>query len=270
LSERGPPGALEILARDAHDGTRVAVPVPAPGRKLAKIPAAVAYVVRPEKEDAPLVAKLWVEGAAPTLLTAEGNSTHSVSLVHTEDGLLVVSVQARMAMTPVHARRIRFGDGKPVLGDDLVAWVGGGIQPLTEMALLPTGEKGLWGFIPHERSIKEFGVAELELTMSPGMDTKTTWLIYPNGIDPAPIAAGHVCGEPVLLYAEPETARPDSRQELDLRSLSDPSGKRWQPIARARSFYFVSIAEVPGGALAVWVTDEEMQASTVRCTKPGK
>jgi hypothetical protein len=270
LSERGPPGPLEILARDAHDGTRVAVPMPAPGRKLAKIPATVAYVVRPEKEDAPLVAKLWVEGAAPTLLTAEGNSTHSVSLVHTEDGLLVVSVQARMAMTPVHARRVRFTEGKPVLGDDLVAWVGGGIQPLTEMALLPTGDKGLWGFIPHERSIKEFGVAELELTMSPGMDTKTTWLVYPNGIDPAPVAAGHVCGEPVLLYAQPETPRPDSRQELDLRSLSDPSGRRLQPIARARAFYFVSIAEVPGGALAVWVTDVGMRASTVRCTKAGK
>jgi hypothetical protein len=270
LSPNGAPGPLEILARDARDGTRVAVPMPAPGRKLAKIPAAVAYVVRPEKEDALLVAQLWVEGAPTTPLTAEGNSTHSVSLVHTEDGLLVVSVQARMAMTPVHARRVRFVDDKPLLGDDLVAWVGGGIQPLTEMTLLPSGEQGLFGFIPHERSIKEFGIAELDLTMSPGMDTKATWLVYRNGIDPAPVAAGHVCGEPVLLYAQPETARPDSRQELDLRSLTDPSGKRMQRIASARAFYFVSIAELPGGALAVWVTDAGMQASTVRCTKAVK
>ena len=270
LSPRGAPGALEILARDARDGTRVAVPVPAPGQKLATIPATVAYVVRPDKEDAPLVAKLWVEGAASESLTAEGNSTHSVSLVQTEEGLLVVSVQARMAMTPVHARRVRFRDGKPVLGDDLVAWVGGGIQPLTEMTLLPSGEHGLFGFIPHEKSITEFGVAELDLTMTPGMDTKTTWLLYPNGIDPAPVAATHLCQEPLLLYAQPETAHPDSRQELVLRSLADPSGKRTQTVARARAFYFVSIAEVAGGALAVWVTDAGMWASTVRCTKPAK
>ena len=104
----GPPGPLEVLARDAFDGTRVAVPVPVPGKPLPPIPRTVAYVVRPEKEDAPLLAKLWVEGQEAQVLTAEGNSTHSVSLVHTDDGVLALSVQARMAMTPVHARRVRF------------------------------------------------------------------------------------------------------------------------------------------------------------------
>ncbi len=170
----------------------------------------------------------------------------------------------------MHARRIRLASGRPLLGEDIVVWVGGGIQPLTEMTILPTGEHDLIGLIPHERSMKEFGIARLDIGMSPGMDTPTTWTLYPNGIDPAPVAAAHLCGEPVMLYAAPETAAPDSHQELLLRALDDPSGKRFLRIASSRAFYFASIAEVPGGALSVWVTDEGTRASTVRCTSRPK
>jgi hypothetical protein len=258
-------GPLEILARDAHDGTRVGVPLSSPGSKPPHIPATVAYIVRPPKEDAPLVAKLWVEGAEPEVLTAEGNSTHSVSLVSTEDGVLAISVQARMAITPVHVRRIRFAADKPVLGEDVVVWVGGGIQPLTEMSVLRSGKADLWGFLPHERSITEFGLARLDITTTPTMDTATSWTLYPNGIDPAPVAVGHVCGEPVLLYATPETAAPESRQELVLRAVRDVTGERRQRIAEARAFVEVSLSEVPGGALAAWVVDEGTVARTVRC-----
>jgi len=264
LLPHGEPGPLEILARDALDGTRVGVPLSAPGQTLAKIPATVAYVVRPTQEGAPFLAKLWVEGAEPLLLTAEGNGAHSVSLVHTSYGVLALSVQARMAMTPVHARQIRFSAGHPELGEEVVTWVGGGIQPLTEMAVLPHGSEGLFGFIPHERSMKEFGIARLDIGMSPTMDTKATWMLYPNGIEPAPVAAGHVCGEPALLYAAPETAAPESKQELVLRVLGDGPSKS-ERLATARSFYFTSIAEVSGGALAAWVTDEGTWAGTVRC-----
>lgn len=265
LPLRGPLGPLEVLTRDAFDGTRVGVPLAAPGRKLGKIPATVAYIVRPEKEDAPLVARLWVEGAPSLRITSEGNSTHSVSLVQTETGVLALSVEARMAMTPVHARRIGFPGGAPELGDDVVVWVGGGIQPLTEMTVLPSGAQGLYGFIPHERSISEFGIARLDIGMSPTMDTKATWMLYPNGIDPAPVAASHLCGAPVLLHATPETRAPDSPQELVLRTVGGPSASRPVRVASARAFYFVSIAEIEGGALAVWVTDEATSATTLRC-----
>jgi hypothetical protein len=265
LPTRGPAGPLEILTRDAFDGTRVGVPIAAPGRKLAKIPATVAYIVRPEKEDAPLLARLWTEGAPSALLTAEGNSTHSVSLVQTEAGVLALSVQARMAITPVHARRITFPAGAPALGDDVVVWVGGGIQPLTEMTVLPSGTQDLYGFIPHERSISEFGIARLDIGMSPSMDTKATWLLYPNGIDPAPVAAGHVCGAPALLYAAPESSAPGSSQELVLRTVGDAGAARSVRVASGRAFYFASIAEIDGGALAAWVTDEATSATTIRC-----
>lgn len=270
ISPRGEVGPLEILARDAHDGTRVGVPLPTPGEKLSDIPATVAYIVRPEKEGAPLLAKIWIEGAPSEVITSESNSAHSVSLVHTNDGVLVISVQARMAMTPVHVRRLRFAARQPILGEDLVVWVGGGVQPLTEMTVLPGGPKDLWGFIPHERSIKEFGLAALGISMTPTMDTPTTWQLYPNGIDPAPVAAGHLCGEPVVLYAEPETSSPDSTQELVLRSVADATGERWAKIAHARAFYEVSLTDVEGGALLAWATDEDTEAATVRCKERPK
>jgi hypothetical protein len=258
----GPMGALEVLARDAFDGTRVAVPS---GPKPAATPETVAYIVRPEKDDGPLLAKLWVEGQESELLTAEGNSTHSAALVRTNDGVLALSVQARMAMTPVHARRIRFASGHPLLGDDTVVWVGGGIQPLTEMTVLQTGDSGLIGLIPHERSMSEFGLARLDIGMNPTMDTPTTWMLYPNGIDPAPVAAAHLCGEPAFLYSAPEAAAPDSPQQVALRALSDTAGSHSLPLGSSRAFYFTSLAEVPGGALAVWVTGGGVSAATVRC-----
>jgi hypothetical protein len=266
ISARGKTGPLEFLAKDAFDGTRVGVPIPAPGKRLAKIPATVAYIVRPDKPDGPLVAKLWVEGQSPSLLTSEGNSTHSVSLVHTGDGVLVLSVQARMAITPVQARKVTFdGAGSPSLGDDVVVWVGGGIQPLTEMTVLAGDKDALFGFIPHERSIAEFGIARLDIGMNPSMDTKTTWTLYANGVDPAPVAAGRLCGESVLLYARPETAAPDSEQELVLQTLGSDGETRTARIETAKAFYFVSYAEVQGGALATWVKEDGTFATTIRC-----
>lgn len=265
VSARGDIGPLEILAKDAHDGTRVGVPLPTPGQQLSDIPATVAYIVRPEKEGGPLLAKLWIEGAPSEVITSEGNSAHSVSLVHTNDGVLVISMQARMAMTPVHVRRVRFAARRPIFGEDLVVWVGGGVQPLTEMTVLAGGGKDLWGFLPHERSIKEFGLAELDITTTPTMDTKTTWQLYPNGIDPAPVAASTVCGEPVVLYAQPETSAPESSQELVLRSVADESGQRWAKVAHARAFFDVSLTGVEGGGLLAWASNASTEATTVRC-----
>src|SRR5689334_15981664 len=57
LPPHGPPGPLEVLARDAFDGTRVAVPIAAPGKTFPPLVPTVAYIVRPEKADAPLLAK---------------------------------------------------------------------------------------------------------------------------------------------------------------------------------------------------------------------
>lgn len=268
LREREEPGRLEVLATDALDGARVAVPLPKPGASAARIPATAAYIQKPAKEGAPLAAVLWVEGAPSEGLTAEGNGAHSVSLVRTDDGVVALSVQARMAITPVHARRIALASGRPLLGEDLVVWVGGGITPLTEMTVLPGAGRDLWGFVPHERTMREFGLARLDITTAPTMDTKVTWLVYPNGIDPAPVAAAYFCDTPVVIYAAPKTKKPNSSQELLLRTAV--GGEPPLVVAEARVFYFASVAPLTGGALLVWVTDAATHAATLRCARPRK
>jgi hypothetical protein len=110
----------------------------------------------------------------------------------------------------------------------------------------------------------------LDITTTPSMETKTTWQLYPNGIDPAPVAAGIVCGEPVVLYAQPETSKPGSHQELVLRSVADESGVRWAKVARARAFFEVSITGVEGGGLLAWSTSGGTEATTVRCKPKAK
>jgi hypothetical protein len=269
FGDSGSAGPLEVLATDARNGTRAAVPQPVRGQKLAPLPPAVAYVVRPAKEDGPLIAKLWVEGAGALTLTPEGSSTQSVSLVHLPDGLLAVSIQARLAMSPVHARRIRFAGKTPLLGEDMVVWVGGSSQSLTELAVLPGEKNELWGFLPHERTITEFGLARLDITTAPSMDTPTHWVTYPNGLDPAPVDGGYLCGQPVVVFAQPASPEPGSPQELVVRTV-----RRGEPgvqsLAQAKAFYEVSFSEVEGGALVAFVADWVSWAVTVRCPKRPK
>jgi hypothetical protein len=252
---------LEVLATDARTGTRVSVVEG--GSDEGARPTAVGYITRPKKEDGPLRAKLWVDGGKSLALTPEGSSTNGITLVASKTGLIALAVQARMAMTPLHARRIRFEGRNAIAGDDLVVWVGGGVHPLTELTVLASGEKNLWGFIPHERSITEFGVAQLDIGLTPDMDTPTQWILYPNGIDPAPIATGHVCGEPAVVYAAPEMAAPNAPQELILRTVTDPP--RSATIANGKAFFSVSMASLDSGALVAYVADWATWAVTVRC-----
>ncbi|MBM4362242.1 MAG: hypothetical protein FJ104_06140 [Deltaproteobacteria bacterium] len=271
VSAGGRIGPLEVLARDALDGTRVGVPLRAPGVKRPARPEVAAYIVRPEAEGGPLRARLWVEGAPAEPLTPEGNTAHSVSLVDARGGLLAISVQARMALTPIHARRIGFGAGSVTKGEDVVVWVGSGIHSLTELTLLPHGESDLFGFMPHERSTTEFGVARLDIGQAPDMETPTSWLLYPNGIDPAPVAAAHLCGAPVLFSAEPTSAVPGAAHSLRVRRIAPGAPGPAETLAEAPAIYFVSASTLPRGALVTWVTDQGLtMATTLRCPRrPG-
>jgi hypothetical protein len=257
-------GSLEVLAEDARTGTRVATPIATPGERYSPLPQTVAYIVNSKNPEDPLLSKLWVEGAGTYMLTPQGASTHSIALIRQRDSVLAISMHGRTAMTPVHARRVTFAANKPQLHEDLVVWVGGGVQPLTEISLLPGPADQLRGFIPHERSITEFGIAELDIGQKFDENTPTRWLFYPNGIDPAPVDVGYLCGEPVILYAQPRTAAPDAPQQLVLRSLSADSDKA-QEVARASAFYSVAYSETENGGLIAWVSDWVTWARSVRC-----
>ena len=257
--------ALETLAEDARDGTRASPVAGTDGR-----PDTIAYVARPTAANGDPVGMLWVEGQSPVRLSPEGAAASSVALAPFDKQLLAVFVEGRTGMSPVHARRVHFEQGKPVLDEDVVVWIGGGAQSLTEIAGGTSDQSEAWAFVPLERDATRFGLAEIRVGDRPKMGAPVTWRGYPNGMDPAPIATASACGRTLVAYARPADAKPGAPQELHLAPLGAEGLGSAEIIARSKSFSSVSIAPTKDGVLVSWVADHRTWASSVRCTTAKK
>ncbi len=253
-------GAPEVLANDARDGARVAV--------AGKNPVTVAYVAR-GSDASSTSARLWTEGAGTITVSPDGTSPSAVALVAGSAARLLLSLDGRTGMTPVHARRIEIAARKPKPGEDVVVWIAGPSHSLTEVTALASGTRA-WAFIPLERDITRFGLARIDLGVEPRMGAPVAWRAYPNGLDPAPVAAGPMCGAAAVLYARPSDATPESPQELVLAAFEHDELGAGVVLARSRAFADASIAEVPGGALVAWVADHRTWAESVRCRNKRK
>jgi hypothetical protein len=249
---------LEILARDARNGTRVA------GADAAGAPAHAVYVTKPKTEDAPPRAKLWVEGAEPLALSPEGAGASSVAVTSTGEDLFTIAIDARSAMTPLHGRRVHFKAGKAELAPDVVMWVGASSQTLSEVFASST-PFGVRAFLPIERDISHFGLVMLELGSEPHMDPKAVWRGYPNGIDVAPVAAGAFCGSAFVAYVRPANPAPDAPEVLEIAEISEAGLGPAELVGSARGFSNVSLGAAPNSAILAYVADWQTFATTVRC-----
>ncbi len=248
----------EVLASDARDGTRVAS---APDGK----PPAVAYIAHGAGG---LRAHLWVQGSGTIDISPDAAGANSIALARTDSGLVAVSLAGRTAMSPVHARTITFDGNKPKLGKDVVVWVGGASQPLTELSAVAAPDSDVWAFLPLERDITRFGLARIDVGTRPTMNATVTWRAFPNGLDPAPLATARVCGKAVVLYTRPAEATPGSPQELHLAALDGDKLGAPVLVARAGAFSNVSVAALVHGALVAYVADRRTWARTLRCQQP--
>ena len=247
-------GELETLADDARDGARVAAVVV--GGKPA-----IAYVGRADAEGTSRV-KLWLAPGRTLNLTAEGAGASSVSLAPLDGRLIAISIDGRSAMTPLHARSVGIdGAGPPVLGPDVVVWVAGPAHSFTEVTAGSDGANA-WALLPIERDATHFGLATVPLGSEPKMDAAVQFLDYPNGIDLAPVASARLCGKPYVALARPSAAAPRSPQELVIAPIS---GGETAVLANAAGFAAVSLAEVPGGGLVVYVADGRTWARGLEC-----
>jgi len=249
---------LEILARDARNGTRVA------GADLAGAPANAVYVTRPKSDDAPPRASLWVEGVGSELLSPEGAGASSVAVASTGEALFTIAIDARSAMTPLHGRRVHFNAGKPELAPDVVMWVGASSQTLSEV-FASTTPYGVRAFLPIERDISHFGLVMLELGSEPRMDPKAVWRGYPNGIDVAPVASGALCGSAFVAYVRPENPSPDAPEVLELAEVSEAGLGPAETVASARGFSNVSLGAASNSAVLAYVADYQTFATSIRC-----
>jgi hypothetical protein len=246
-------GKLEVLATDAREGTRVAV---------ASEPDAVAYIAMlPGKEDP--VAMLRLSDGRFLNATPEGAAASSVSLVRIGEDLLVSSLDGRSGMTPVHARRFSSKAGQ--LEPDVVVWVSGATQGMTELASVAADDGGSWLLMAVERDVRHFGLVTLALPAQPKMDPPLRWRTYENGLDRAPAAAAVVCGKPLAIYVRPIDATPTSSQELVMSELTLAETASSEQLATARGFADVSLYPLPEGAVVAYVADRRTWARLVRC-----
>jgi hypothetical protein len=254
-------GELEVLAPEARQGTRVAA-VSSGGT------AVVAYVTRPPAPDEPPRARLWVDGARYEL-TPDGSGASSVAIAPQGDSFIVVALDGRSGMTPLHARRVRLGPkkGEVVLGPDQVVWVGGGAQATTEIAATARADE-VWAFLAIERDVTHFGLAQIRIGREPRVDLPVSWLPFPNGINTSPVAAARVCGRQALVFARPSTAAPFAPQELVLAELGADGLVSGDVVVRAKAFADASFSSVEGGALLAYTADHRTWAAAIRCRRP--
>jgi hypothetical protein len=245
-------GDTRVLATDARDGTRVAV---------AGSPDIVAYVTRAEgKQDS--VARLLLPDGRRLELTPEGSAASSVSLTNMGEDVMVSYIDGRSGMTPMHARRLHTKTG--TLDPDVVVWVSGATQGLTELSSVGSAE-GAWLLLPVERDASHFGLATLAVAANPKMDPPLRWRTYENGLDRAPARGLPLCGATVGVYVRPATATPGSDQELVLSELTLDEVAESEVLATARGFADVSLYPLPEGAVLSYVADRRTWARLIRC-----
>jgi hypothetical protein len=273
LAAAGTGSLPQVLREDARVGTRVAVPRAA--AKARNEPAAlVAYVARGAASDDPLRVQLWIEGRAePVRLTDEISSAHSVALLGTASGLSAFFLEARTGMSTLHLRSVEWAAGsEPSLGEDRIVWVGGPSRSSTEFLVQDAGTEEAWGLMALARDITHFGLLSLRLPLEPSpQPLEPDWLLYENGIEPAPFATVMLCGRLLLALARPISAEPDADQELVLLELEQLAAPAIL-LARARAFFDVSLSSwgSSGGrsgreGLLVYVADQRTWARSVRC-----
>jgi hypothetical protein len=264
IAEPGGPATLETLAADAVDGTYVAATVA--GSDAAHLRDVVAYIARPSSPTGDRRARLWIEPGASFDLSSDGAGATSVGVVATGSRVSAGSIDARSAMSPVHARTIDLPDqGPPKFGPDVVVFVGPPPESHTEITLAAAGD-GFLALIPFPRDTRSFGLAAIGIGSEPRMDAPVHWIDYPNGIDPAPVASARFCGRTWIAYARPAEATPHALGVLALAPVdgSAPAGEI--PVTDGDGMFIVSLAaRADSGAWLAWVANGKSWARDLRC-----
>jgi hypothetical protein len=243
----GAQGALSrrtVLASDALAGSSPSA-VRTGGRD------AVAYLAKATPSRAERHARLWVEGGGTVDLSPDGAGASAVVLVAAgRDRVVAMSLDARQAMSPVHARSIRVSpEGRAELGSDDVVFIGGPPEHFTELAALPVGPIPT-AFIALATD-RSFALHSIALTGA--KDAAVHELAYPNGLDPAPVAGAVACNRTFVFYARPEAREPNASHVLEIATIA-PNGAFEVRDVAARAHRITEITAAASDERTVWVT----------------
>ena len=253
----GSQGQKTVVVSDALAGS----PVVAAASQNSDI---VLYIA---ESPTPRSATLWIEGRGSFPVSRDGGSATSVAMVQTESNRFVLfALDGRLGMSPIHAIPLEFDErGAPVFGEDRVVYVAGQAERHSTLTTTVVGGFPLV-LMPISQSASNFGLMLLRV----GIDEESpSWVDYPNGLDPAPIAAATVCGKPTIAFVHHESADPSSKKVLELAWLNDQAGLTDRTIVdKETAIRHVALADGGNGAGSGWVvysTSHELRGKRFGC-----
>lgn len=184
---------------------------------------AVAYLAS-RKTSEGWVSEAWLEvdDDAPMRLSEDGSGATAVDLAARGATLLALTIDARAALTAMHARPVLYQNGAR-LGEDAVVFVGGPGDRQTAGTLALPASPPSWALLPIARDVADFGLAIVRLDDPPHVDEPTVWSMYPNGLDPASVAVAARGAGAWVARVRPQAAEPGSARVLELGEVN-PEG----------------------------------------------
>ena len=198
-----------------------------------------------------------VDETEPVRISDEGSGATDVVLAERGNEVVALYVDARLAMSPLHARTISFEGGKTHLGADNVVYVGGGSDHQVLVALGSDSAGAMLGLMPTTAD-DGFGLAAVKIESPPKIDEPSELSPYPNGINTAPIAATLGAKKMYIARVRPMTADATSPHVLELGHASAAGNyTSFGLVASAGSVKDVAIVADKSGAVWIYYTDQD-------------
>ncbi len=179
----------------------------------------------------------------PIPLSEEGSGATFVALVARDDDVLAMYIDARTALTPVHARALRVDGTSLTRGKDAVVLVGGGSDSVVRGAVGRAASGPAFLFAPLARDGSEYGLSAVSVSGEPKDDMDARWSLYPAGMTYPPIAATTGVSPLRLVRVRPETKDEGAPSVLELGHVeADGTFRDRCLLAKGSGFSDVSIA----------------------------
>ena len=244
-------GENEVLIGQGRSGASIAASTIGPGHTV------VAFLGdRKTTEGVVTMAFAALDTSAPVQLSEEGSGATFVALAPRADQAVAMYIDARRALTPLHARVLTAKAGKLELDRDAVLFVGEGTEGRTTGAMVVGPSGAAYGLLPLFKDTTTFGLASIRIDERPRDDAEVTWSAYPGGLDNAPVAATSGVSPMRVLRVRPASGEVGAKKVLELGEITDNGA--WSPlcsVAERAGFNDVSLLADRFGTLWIVYTD---------------
>jgi hypothetical protein len=265
---QGPGGAIYRTTLGATDTKQVATS--RSGTRIAAAPlgpdhAAVFFLQSHRTTEGEMLQAFGVLDDGETIrVSDDGAGATTLRAVPRGDAAVVLYLDTRTAMVPVHARPIARKGSDLSLGADVVVFVGGAPERGVDFTAASVAG-ALFALVPHPKDTIEFGMAAIPVHDPPKMGVDAVWSLYPNGLDPAPIGATSGGGEGAFVArVVPRERAPGSPRVLELgRLVKDGAFRALGIVAEGKAVTDVSLERDGSGssAIAAWIAYGDTNAT---------